>query len=76
MALVLILPPDKSMVLLINELGQLVLLESHKHMGIDGIVAATGTSKVKEMVFYIEDMAKRDWGRNLVPFDVSFVKPV
>lgn len=44
MALVLILPPDKSMVLLINELGQLVLLESHKHMGIGGIVAATGTS--------------------------------
>ena len=76
MALVLILPPDKSMVLLINELGQLVLLESHKHMGIGGIVAATGTSKVKEMVFYIEDMAKRDWGGNLVPFDVSFVKLV
>ena len=71
MALVLILPPDMSMVLLINELGQLVLLESHKHTGIGGIVAATGTSKVKEMVFYIED-----WGGNLVPFDVSFVKLV
>ena len=76
MALVLILPPDKSMVLLINELGQLVLLESHKHMGIGGIVAATGTSKVKEMVFYIEDMAKRDWEGNLVPFDISCVKLV
>lgn len=70
MALVLILPPDKSMVLLINE------LESHKHVGIGGIVAATGTSKVKEMVFYIEGMAKTDWGGNLVPFDVSFVKLV
>ena len=53
MALVLILPPDKSMVLLINELGQLVSLESHKHVGMGGIVAATRTSKVKEMVFYI-----------------------
>ena len=45
-------------------------------MGIGGIVAATGTSKVKEMVFYVEDMAKTDWGGNLVPFDVSFVKLV
>ena len=76
MALVLILPPDKSMVLLINELGQLVSLESHKHVGIGGIVAATRTSKVTEMVFYIEDMAKTDWGGNLVPFDVPFVKLV
>ena len=74
--LVFILPPDKSMVLLIDELGQLVLLESHKHMGLGGIVAAAGTSQVKEIVFYIEDMAKRDWGGNLVPFDVSFAKLV
>lgn len=74
MASALILPPHKSMVLLINELGQLVSLESH--VGIGGIVAATRTSKVKEMVFYIEDMAKTDWGGNLVPFDVSFVKLV
>ena len=59
-AFVLILPPDKSMVLLIDELGQLVLLARHKHMGVGGIVAAAGTSKVKEIVFYIEDMAKGD----------------
>ena len=45
------------MVLLIDELGQLVLLESHKHMGVGGIVASAATSKVKEIVFYIEDMA-------------------
>ena len=74
LALVLILPPDKSMVILIGELGQLVLLESHRHQGVGGIVAATGPHKVKEMVFYIEYMAKRDWGRNPVPFDVSFVQ--
>ena len=74
LALVLILPPDKSMVLLISELGQLVLLESHRHQGVGGIVAANGPKKVKEMVFYIEYMAKRDWGGNPVPFDVSFVQ--
>lgn len=49
---------------------------SNKHMGVGGIVAAAGTSKVKEKVFYIEDMAKRHWGGNLVPFDVSFAKLV
>lgn len=74
LALVLILPPDKSMVLLVGELGQLVLLESHWHQGVGGVVAATGPQKVKEMVFYIDYMAKRDWGGNPVPFDVSFVQ--
>ena len=29
-------------------------------MGIGGIVAAAGISKVKQIVFYIEDMAKTD----------------
>ena len=48
------------MVLLIDELGQLVLLGSHKLIGVSGIVAAAGTSKVKEIAFYIEDLAKRD----------------
>ena len=77
-ALVFILPPDKSMVLVIDELGQLVLLESHKHKGVGGIVAAAGSSKVKKIVRipYIKDRANRDWGGNLVPFDVSFVKLV
>ena len=41
------------MVLLISELGQLVLLESHRHQGVGGIVAAADSQKVK-MVFYIE----------------------
>ena len=73
-AAVIILPPDKSMLLLIDEIGQLVLLESHRHMGIGGIVAAAEPHKIKEMVSYIEQMAKRDWGGNPVPFDVSFVE--
>ena len=77
-ALVFILPPDKSMVLVIDELGQFVLLESHKHKGVGGIVAAAGSSKVKKIVRipYIKDRANRDWGGNLVPFDVYFVKLV
>ena len=58
MALVLILPPDKSIVLLIDELGQLVLLESHKHMGIGGIVAATGPLRLRRWYFTL-----RTWPR-------------
>lgn len=58
LAAIIILPPDKSMVLLINAVGQLVLLESHQHMGVGGIVAAGGFSEIKEMVLYIEEMAK------------------
>ena len=66
------------MVLVIDELGQFVLLESHKHKGVGGIVAAAGSSKVKKIVRipYIKDRANRDWGGNLVPFDVYFVKLV
>lgn len=73
LAAVIILPPNKSMVLLVGESGHLFLLESHQHLGAGGIVAAAGPNKAKEMVFYFEEMAKRDWGRNPVPFDVSFV---
>ena len=73
-AAVIILPPDKSMLLLIGEIGQLVLLESHRHMGIGGIVAAAEPHKIKEMVSYIEQMTKRDWGGNPVRSDVSFVE--
>ncbi|KAL9983834.1 hypothetical protein ACROYT_G006074 [Oculina patagonica] len=73
LAAVIILPPDKSMVLLIGEIGQTVILESHQQMQAGGIVAAARPNKIKEMVCYIKEMAMRDWGPRLTPFDVSFV---
>lgn len=73
LAAVLILPPDKSMLLLIGENGESTLMESHTHLGVGAIIAASGQSKLREMVCYIEVMAKRDWTSNSTPFDVTFV---
>lgn len=73
LAAVLILPPDKSMLLLIGGNGESTLMESHTHLGVGAIIATSGPSKLREMVFYIEVMAKRYWTSNPTPFDVTFV---
>lgn len=43
-------------------------------MEVGGVVAAAGPHKIKETVLYIDEMARRDWGGNPLPFDVSFVQ--
>ena len=73
LAAVLILPPDKSMLLLIAAAGESMLLESHTHFGTGAIVTACGSGKLREMALYIEFMARRDWTSNPTPFDVTFV---
>ncbi|XP_078345984.1 uncharacterized protein LOC144631432 [Oculina patagonica] len=73
LAAVLILPPDKSMLLLIGVNGESMLMESHTHQGTGAIIASSGPSKLEEMACYIEFMAKRDWTSNPTPFDVTFV---
>ena len=73
LAAVLILPPDKSMLLLIGPNGEASLLESHTHLNTGAIIAASGPGKLKEMASYIEFMARRDWTSNPMPFDVTFV---
>ena len=73
LAAVLILPPDKSMLLLIGSNGESSLLESHTHLGSGGIIADSGPGKLKEMALYIDFMAQRDWPCNPTPFDVTFV---
>ena len=73
LAAVLILPPDKSMLLLIAAAGESMLLESHTHFGTGAIVTASGPGKLREMALYIEFMARRDWTSNPTPFDVTFV---
>ena len=59
LAAVLILPPDKSMLLLLGTNKQTALLESHTHLGREGIIAAAGPGKLKEMASYIDLMARR-----------------
>ena len=70
---VLILPPDKTMLLLISSSNESALFESHSHLGRGGIIAAPGPGKLKEMTLSIDFMARRDWSCNPTPFDVTFV---
>ncbi|KAJ7394616.1 hypothetical protein OS493_000434 [Desmophyllum pertusum] len=73
LAAVLILPPDKSMLLLIGSNGEACLLESHTHLDTGAIIAASGPGKLKEIASYIDFTARRDWTSNPTPFDVTFV---
>lgn len=73
-AALLILPPDKTMLLLIGRNGESVLMESHIHYNIGGIIASAGPQKLKEMAIYIELMARRDWNSNPTPFDMTIIE--
>ena len=75
LAFVLIFNPDKSIVLLINELGDSMLIDSHSHLNTGAIVATTSQYKLHCLVNYIQDMILRDWGSTVQPpFDVTIVK--
>ncbi len=77
LAFVLIFHPDKSMVLLINEHGVSMLIDSHLHLNIGAIVATASQNKLEGMIKYIKNMIKRDWGLKVskeTPFDVTIVK--
>ena len=73
-AAILILPPDKTMLLLVGRNGESVLMESHIHYNVGGIVACAGPQKLQEMAVYIELMARRDWNSNPTPFDMTIVE--
>ena len=75
LAFVLIFHPDKSMVLLINELGESMLIDSHSHLNTGAIVATTSQYKLHCMVNYIQEMILRDCGSTVQPpFDATIVK--
>ncbi|XP_068738886.1 uncharacterized protein [Montipora capricornis] len=74
LAAVLILPPDKTMLLLVGRDGECLLMESHIHCNTGGIIASAGPQKVHQMALYIEYMAKRDWTSDPTPFDMTVVE--
>ena len=77
LAFVLIFYPDKSMVLLIDDSGESMLIDSHLHLNIGAIVATASQNKLEDMIKYIENMINRDWGLKIskkTPFDVTTVK--
>ena len=71
LAAILILPPGKSILLLLDGNGQSALLESHTHPGRGGIIAASRPGNLLEMTSYIDFMARRDWTCNPIPFVVT-----
>ena len=74
-ALVLIFNPDKSMTLLINEVNQSMLTESHLHSNTGAIIAITLENQIHCMINYVQEMIYRDWGPTVhPPFDVTIVK--
>ena len=54
LAFVLIFHPDKSMSLLINELGESMLIDSHSHLDTGAIIATASENKLHCMVNYIQ----------------------
>ena len=74
LAAVIILPPDKTMLLLVGRCGESVLMESHMHGNVGAIIASAGPHKLHEMALYIEFMARRDWAYNSTPFDMTIVE--
>lgn len=61
---VLIVPPDKSMVLCFNQTS-ICLFESHTHGLQGGIIATSSSGHVSNFVKYLERMAMRDWKNGL-----------
>ena len=61
---VLIIPPDKSMVIFSNR-GQLLLVDSHEHGPHGSIIATYPSGCVQDFVNYISRMAREVWNTSL-----------
>ena len=80
LASVLIFPSNISMVLLINERGESMLIDSHEHSPNGAIVATASqneSSPLKNMVNYLNDMVLKEWKLTVSdkkPFDATIVE--
>ncbi|KAL9975508.1 hypothetical protein ACROYT_G012677 [Oculina patagonica] len=63
-AAVLIVPPDKTMVLCFNQ-KEICLFESHKHGLHGGVVATSVSGNISNFVRYLQIMVIRDWQTQL-----------
>ena len=63
-AVVLIVPPDKTMVLCFHQTS-ICLLESHKHGHQGGILASSSSGNTSNFVRYLETMVVRHWQTQL-----------
>ena len=63
-AAVLIVPPDKTMVLCFHQTS-ICLFESHRHGHQGGIIASSSSGNTSNFVRYLETMVVRDWQTQL-----------
>ena len=63
-AVVLIVPPDKTMVLCFHQTS-ICLFESHRHGHQGGIIASSSSGNTSNFVRYLETMVVRDWQTQL-----------
>lgn len=63
-AVVLIVPPDKTMVLCFHQTS-ICLFESHRHGHHGGIIASSSSGNTSNFVRYLETMVVRDWQTQL-----------
>jgi len=63
-AAVLIVPPDKTMVLCVRNAG-ICLLESHRHGRQGGIIASSSSGNARNFVRYVASMVVRNWETQL-----------
>lgn len=63
-AAVLIVPPDKSMVLCFDH-TTISLFESHRHGPQGGLIATSSSGNINNFIRYLAGMVMRDWGAQL-----------
>ena len=71
-AMILTIPPDKSMLLCCNQ-NQMILFESHKHKDKEAVTAVTEKQNTNEIVNYLENLCK-EWNTRLSKTNVIPLK--
>ena len=71
-AAVLIVPPDKTMVLCFSQEG-ICLFESHKHGQHGAVVASSTSGNISNFVRYLQTMVIRDWQTQLQGANVAIL---
>lgn len=70
---VLIVPPDKSLMLCFNQ-TKICIFDSHSHRIHGGVIATGRIDHIQDFVSYLERMVLRDWGAQLGGSNMAILK--
>ena len=71
---IIIVPPDKSMLVLMKD-GNLGLMDSHVHSTNRAIIVTSSTSNIVNFVDYICGMVRRYWNTSLAGSNFAVIQP-